>query len=668
MKPVASALHTALRQTEEILASNPGEAAHRAEAILKSAPRHPAATLLLASARRRQGAASEALALLGPLAKADRRNAVVLYELGESLAALGKTAEAVAAFRRAVAARPDMAIGWRALADLLFLSDDRRAADEAYRSYVAAPIGEPLIAEAAARQARGEAQAGEAALRRHLAARPHDVKALAMLAHSLLERSAFAEAAVLLETVLERHPSYVAARHGRALAHLKLNQPAAGVVADLEQVLAAQPDNLEARRMLGAAFMALGDAARAADAFEVALRADPNDPTLLCWYGEQLKYAGRREDAIAAFRRAIAIEPSHGLAWFRLGDVKTYRFKAEEESAMRKLSLGDNVKADHRTYLFYALARARADAGDAPQAFADYAAGAAIQRAEERYDAEATAAFTRRSKALFTQAFFETSRGGCADPDPIFVVGLPRSGSTLVEQILASHAEVEATTELPYLGVIAQRLAASIRTEPYPELLAGLSPSDREGLGEAYLDAARGLRKLGRPRFVDKLPENFQHVGLIHLILPNARIIDVRRNPMSSGFAVFRQHFGEGRAYSYDLRDIGLYYRDYVDLMTHWDRMLPGRVHRVIYDDLVSNTEMEIRRLLDYCGLTFESACLNFHESRRAVMTPSAEQVRRPIFTEGVDSWRPYEPWLGPLKDALGPALERWRGDEAPTG
>ncbi len=666
MKPVASALHTALRQTEEILASNPGEAARRAEAILKTAPGHPAATLLLASARRRQGAASEAFALLGPLAKADRRNAVVLYELGESLAALGKTAEAIAAFRRALAARPDMAIGWRALADLLFLAGDRRAGDEAYRSYVAAPIGEPLIAEAAAGQARGEAH--EAPLRRHLAARPHDVKALAMLAYSLLERSAFAEAAVLLETVLERHPSYVAARHGRALAHLKLNQPAAGVVADLEQVLAAQPDNLEARRMLGAAFMALGDAARAADAFEVALRADPNDPTLLCWYGEQLKYAGRREDAIAAFRRAIAIEPSHGAAWFRLGDFKTYRFTADEESAMRKLSLGDNVKADHRTYLFYALARARADAGDAARAFADYAAGAAIQRAEKPYDAEATAAYTRHSKALFTQAFFGTRGGGCADPDAIFVVGLPRSGSTLVEQILASHTEVEATTELPYLGVIAQRLAASIRTEPYPDLLAGLSPSDREGLGEAYLDAARGLRKLGRPRFIDKLPENFQHVGLIHLILPNARIIDVRRNPMSSGFAVFRQRFGEGRAYSYDLMDIGLYYRDYVDLMTHWDRVLPGRVHRVIYDDLVSNTEMEIRRLLDYCGLTFEPACLNFHESRRAVMTPSAEQVRRPIFTEGVDSWRPYEPWLGPLKDALGPALERWRGDDAPTG
>ena len=221
---------------------------------------------------------------------------------------------------------------------------------------------------------------------------------------------------------------------------------------------------------------------------------------------------------------------------------------------------------------------------------------------------------------------------------------------------------MEGTTELPYIGVIAERLSGSIRTQCYPDLLAGLTPSDRSDLAEAYLDAAAGHRKLGRRRFIDKKPENFQHIGLIHLILPEARIIDVRRSPMSSGFSIFRQHFGEGRRYSYDLAEIGRFYRDYVELMAVYDRALPGRVHRLIYDDLVSDTETVVRRLLDYCGLPFEEACLEFHKTSRAVMTPSAEQVRQPIFKTAVEDWRAYEPWLGPLRDGLGPALSDWRG------
>jgi predicted Zn-dependent protease len=663
MKPLASGLVRALRRAQERLETDPGEAARRAEAILRAAPRHPGATFLLAGARWRQGAPAEALALIAPLAKAEPGNAVVQYELGETLAALGRTSEAISAFRRAVDARSNMALAWRALGDLLFLSGDRAAADEAYRCYVAAAIDEPIIAVAAAAMERGRPEEAEPSLRRHLAARPHDVRALTMLADALMRRRAFAEAAVLLETVLDRHPGYVAARHGRAHAHFKLGQPVADVIADLTQVLAAEPNNADAWALLGSAFMMLSDAQAAAEAYAKSLAADPGNPERMVLYAEQLKYAGRREDAIAGYRRAIAVAPRHGEAWFRLGDVKTYRFTAEEENIMRALVASDDLDLSQRAYLYYALARARADAGDHGQAFADYAAGAALQRSLLPCDPTDSAIFTVGAHSLFAPSFFVTRAGrGQKDPDPIFVVGLPRSGSTLVEQILASHSQVEGTTELHYLDVIVQRLAASIRTERYPELLADLSPSDCADLGEAYLEAARGHRRLGRPHFIDKKPENFQHVGLIHLILPNARVVDVRRSPMSSGFSIFRQHFGEGRRYSYDLEEIGRFYRDYVDLMAVYDAALPGRVHRVIYDDLVSDTEAVIRRLLDYCGLPFEVTCLRFHETSRAVMTPSAEQVRRPIFTGAVEEWQAYEPWLGALKEGLGPALDDWRG------
>lgn len=672
MKPNASplsanwrkALALTLQDALDLLSSDPKEAGRQAKSILRSAPRHPGATLILASARRRQHEPAEALALIKPLVRSEPRNPLAQYELGEILAALGRSDDAIAAFRRAVALRPDLGHAWRALADLLFLSGDREAADEAYGRYVAGPLTETELVDAAAASARGDAAAAESLLRRHLADRPRDVRAMTMLADVIMRLDAFGEAAVLLNSVLERHPSHVAARHGRALAQLRLGQPAADVVADLKQVLAVEPDNDNARSLLGNAMAAMGDAAGAAEAFERMLAGRPDDLNALVWYGDSLKYAGRPDEAIDAFRRAIAIDARHGEAWFRLGDTKTYRFTAEEEASMRSLLAGDGVKPDQRVFLHYALARARADAGDWAQSFSDYAAGAALRRSLKPFDPDLMTTFVGRCKALFDRTFFAArAGGGRPDADPIFIVGLPRSGSTLVEQILASHSLVEGTAELPYVGLIADRLTASIRSETYPGVLAGLTPTNCSDLGEAYLDAARAHRRLGRPRFIDKMPENFQHVGMIQLTLPNARIIDVRRSPMASGFAIFRQHFGDSRAYAYDLGDIGRFYRDYVDLMALWDRALPGRVHRVVYEDLVTDTDAEIRRLLDHCGLPFEPACLTFHETKRAVMTPSAEQVRQPITARGVDEWRAYEPWLGPLREALGPALETWRGD-----
>ena len=311
--------------------------------------------------------------------------------------------------------------------------------------------------------------------------------------------------------------------------------------------------------------------------------------------------------------------------------------------------------------LHFALAKADEDEGHDAEAFGHYAAANALQRVVRTYDPDATTALVRRSKALFTPAFF-AERTGWGDPatDPIFIVGLPRSGSTLVEQILASHPQVEGTRELMDIQAMAD-WAGTQAPAPYPASLADLPRQVFAQLGHDYLARTRPQRRLGRPRFIDKAPWNFLHVGLIRLMLPNARIVDVRRHPLATCVSAYRQHFAGGFDFAYDLTDLGRYYANYVELMAHFDAVLPGHVTRVVYEDLVADTEGQVRRLLDHLGLPFEPACLRFYDTDRAVRTVSSEQVRRPIFRDGLDQWRNYEPWLGPLKDALGPALEAWR-------
>jgi hypothetical protein len=315
-----------------------------------------------------------------------------------------------------------------------------------------------------------------------------------------------------------------------------------------------------------------------------------------------------------------------------------------------------DLAGEDRLHLHFALGKALEDRGEADAAFAQYPAGARRRRQDQPYDPDALTAFVRRSTRLFTKAFLAArAGGGSSSPAPIFIVGLPRSGSTLIEQILASHSAVEGTMELPDIGYLAGGVTG------YPEGLAALPPAALAALGDAFVGGAEIHRKLGRPCFIDKMPNNFQHVGFIHLILPRATIIDARRHPLGAGFSAFKQLFARGQAFSDDLGDIGRYYRDYVELMAHFDDVMPGRVHRVIYEDLVEDTEGEVRRLLNHCGLPFEAACLRFHETDRPVRTVSSEQVRRPIYREGLDQWRRYEAHLGPLAEALGPALEGWR-------
>jgi len=322
-----------------------------------------------------------------------------------------------------------------------------------------------------------------------------------------------------------------------------------------------------------------------------------------------------------------------------------------------------NVRS--RAQMQFALGKALEDAKDYGGSFEAYREGNAVWRKTITHSADGVSAFVRRTKALFTREFFATRSGqGCDAADPIFILGLPRSGSTLLEQILASHSMIEGTRELPALNSVAKRLVDYERVgdSRYPEAIAGLTAEQLSAAGGKFLSATRVHRKRGRPFFIDKTPSNFHHLGLLHLILPNAKIVDARRHPLGCGFAIFKQYFPYGHSFGFDLTEIGRYYRDYVEFMAHFDTVLPGRIHRVFYEELVTDAETQIRRVLDYLGLPFEESCLRFHKTDRAVLTPSAEQVRQPIYTDAVEHWRNYAKWLGPLKAALGDVLDCYPG------
>ena len=656
--PVAGLIEAAARS----LAADPAGAERQAAAILRGAPGDPRALLILASARRRQGDPAAALAVLEPLARAHPRAAHTHYELGAARAARGDASAAVAALRQATSLNRELAEAWRALGDALFKAGDTAGADAAFAEHARAGVRDPRLKPAAEAVFRGDLAAAEQGLQAHLARQPNDVAALQMLAEVAARQGRMGDAEVMLHHALQLDASAAAVRFSYARI-LFQQQKAAEALPQVERLLAEAPREAPYRNLMAACLGLVGEYAGAIAVYEALLADYPRQPMIWLNYGHALRTVRRSADAVAAYKRCIDLAPGLGDAYWSLANLKVAPFTDSEVSAMRaQLDRGD-LGPEDRLHLNYALGKALEDAGDDEGSFRRYLAGADIRRQTARYDPEATADHVRRCKALFTPAFFQARAGG-GDPSdaPIFVLGLPRSGSTLVEQILASQPAVEGTMELSDLGFIAQRLGWTGRDDRYPEALADLGAADLAALGADYLQATRIHRKLDRPHFVDKMPNNVLHLGLIHLILPRARIIDARRHPLGACFSIFKQHFAQGHAYSYDLEHLGRHYRDYAELTAHIDAVLPARVHRVIYEDLVADTEGEVRRLLAYCGLPFDPACLRFYDNDRAVNTVSSEQVRRPIFREGLDRWRRYEPWLGPVKAALGPALAGWRG------
>jgi tetratricopeptide (TPR) repeat protein len=647
-------LESALQRVASLLRTDPALAAREATAILVSRPGHPLAMLFLGMARRQLDDLPGAIAVLEPLARRQPGSAAVHYELGITLGPAGRRHEALASLERAVALKPDVGEAWRLIAEHRMETGDPAGADAAWSNHVAITTAGPaLLGPAAALCANRPADA-ERLLRAHLARHPDDPAALRMLADLAMRATRWDDAVALLERCLALAPDLAAARHGYALA-LHEQHRTDEALAQIERLLAGEPGNPVYLNLKANVLERAGDHAGAVEAFETVLAGHPSNPRIWMAYGDALKTAGRSDDGIAAYRRSLDLAPGFGEAWWSLANLKTYRFLPADVAIMQaRLGRTDAADAD-RLHLHFALGKALEDEGRFAESFAHYAEGNRIRRAGIAYDAAATSEFVRRMISLYTREFVVQRQGwGCGAADPIFVVGLPRSGSTLVEQILASHSAVEATMELPDVAVLARSLADRA---PYPDVLARLDDDTSAALGERYLARTRRHRRTGASRFIDKMPNNWMHAGLIHLMLPEARIIDVRRDPMACCWSCFRQHFARGQHYTYSLEDLGRYYRDYVALMAHLDEVLPGRVLRVSYERLVEDTEAEVRRMLDHCGLDFEASTLRFYEAARAVATASSEQVRRPVYREALAQWRHFEPWLGPLRDSLGPAL-----------
>ena len=562
------------------------------------------------------------------------------------------------ALRRALKKDPARADLWLQLGDRLSARGDHAGAATAHRRHLAESRKAPVIAEAARLAGQGARDTAEHRLAHCLAADPDNLAATLLLGELLTRRGAHAAVEDLLAAWLTRTPRLVEVRRPYAIA-LYSQRKIPRAIAEIEQLLVLAPEDPLNRYLMAAAVGHVGDWRRAISLYRDLVAEQPDDPRRHLGLAKALQAVGRSEEAAAAYREGLSIDPGRADAWWGLANLKTGRFSDDDETVMRHRLQHQDLPAEDLVHLHYALGQAREDADDPAGAFSHYAAGARLRRERTSYSADAITGFTERCRSLFTPAFFAARRnGGHSSGEPIFIVGLPRSGSTLVEQILASHSMVEGTAELYELGDVARTMGGE-----FPKSLVPLDCEARTAMGAAYLEATRVYRKLGRPRFTDKMPRNFHYLGLIAVILPGARIIDVRRHPMANGFSVYKQLFSPGgQPFSYDLAEIGRYYRDYVSLMDHFDRVLPGLVHRVVYEDLVADVEGRTRALLTHCGLPFEPACLRFFETDRAVSSFSAGQVRRPVSRAGLDHWRAYEPWLAPLRDALGPVLETWRG------
>jgi len=661
-EPVGT-LEVALAHAARLLKSQPALASEQASEILKAVPAHPPARLILGVARRLQGEWAAALEVLEPLAREQPRWSAAQLELGIALGDAGRGSEAIAALRRATDLQSDLPDAWRLLADHLDASGDAAAADQARARFIKSANRDPRLMAAAAALVENRIPEAEALLRQHLRQHETDVAALRMLAEVAARLRRYPDAELLLSRCLELAPSFDAARHNYAVVLFRQTK-ADAALPEIERLLAREPRNPGYRNLKAAILAHLGDYSESIEVYESVLREYPDQPKVWLSYGHALKTARRHDDSVAAYRHGIRLQPSLGEAYWSLANLKTFRFSEADVAAIRAALAREDLAAEDRLHFEFALGKALEDREEYGEAFARYAAGSALRLELAPYDPDETSAYVRRCKALYTREFFAARAGaGSAAADPIFIVGMPRAGSTLLEQILASHPLVEGTMELPDISRMARDLAAEKPRDDgrrYPAVVAELDAGQLRALGEQFLAQTRVQRKTAAPYFIDKMPNNWLQVALIHLILPNSKIIDARRHPLGCCFSNFKQHYARGQSFSYSLQGVGRYYRDYVEWMAHVDAVLPGRVHRVHYERMIDDTEPEVRRLLAYCGLPFDERCLRFYENDRAVRTASSEQVRRPIYREGMDHWKHFEPWLGPLKAALGPVLERY--------
>ena len=622
---------------------------------------------LLALSQRQERRTSEALTTLDRLERDHPRFSRLYQERGHCYVMMNDAPRAIDAFRRAVALNSTLTASWSLLEGLYRLvGEPDHAAFAATQAahLIALP---PAVIAATDLYCDGELLAAEKLIREFLLTHGDHVEGMRLLARIGVDREVYDDAELLLAAVLERAPDHIAARHEYAsvlLARHKYSQARE----QLERLLAADPGNREFRTLYATVTVGLGDHDKAVAIYRDLLPAAPGAAQraeLHLSVAHSLKTLGRQREAIDEYRAAAAARPDFGDAYWSLANLKTYRFDALELERMRAAEASATTALVDRYHLCFALGKACEDRGNYAESWRHYEHGNALKRAESRYRPEPIELNTTNQKKVCTREFFAGRRGfGVVSTEPIFIVGLPRSGSTLIEQILASHSQVEGTQELadvPRLVLELQGREPDLGKPRYPAILAQMAREDFVRLAHRYLDDTRVYRT-GKPRFIDKMPNNFRHVGFIQLLFPNASIIDVRREPMACCFSNLKQLFARGQEFAYSVEDIARYYRTYLELMEHWDTVLPGRVLRIHHEDVVADLEASVRRLLEHCGLEFEPACLEFHKTERSVRTASSEQVRQPIFREGLDQWRHYEPWLGPLRETLGDALVRYRG------
>lgn len=665
----SATLDVALAHAGRLLESQPNLAVTQAEEILRTVGDHPPTRLLLAKAHAACGRNEEALLGLNLLTRSHPRWSNPWLESGLLLGRLGRGDEAIRALKTALQIAPNQPRAWITLADHLSAIGDAAGSEFALTQHLRHASADPELMAAGAALAENRIPEAEQRLRQRLQHAPTDVAAIRMLAEVAARLGRLEDSERLLARCLELAPTFHAARQNYAMVLHRANKPKEAL-AQIDALLATDPANPSARNLKAVVLCRIGDYAPAIELYDGILREYPDHGRIWLSFGHALKTAGQRDRAIAAYRRSIELDPGFGEAWWSLANLKTFRFEPADIAAMRTQLQRTDLDPEQHSQFEFALAKALEDAGEHAESFRCYESGNARRRAQLPYRSEDASQRVRRSVQLFTPDFLRARAGSGNDaPDPIFIVGLPRSGSTLVEQILSSHPSVEGTMELPEIISLTHDLRRSGgegRNTAYHDVLATLDAERLREMGGQYLANTRVQRKTGAPFFIDKMPNNFFHVGLIHLMLPRARIIDARRHPMACCFSGYKQYFARGQNFSYGLDDIGRYYRDYVALMAHFDEVLPGRIHRVVYEDMVDDTETQVRRLLDYCGLPFDPQCLRFFENDRPVRTASSEQVRQPIYRDGIDQWRHYEPWLGPLKAALGDVLDHY--PEPPPG
>jgi tetratricopeptide (TPR) repeat protein len=635
------------------------EALVAAELLAVAAPQNRDLLYLIAANQRCLNRIHAALETLQRMEQLHPRFSLLYQERGYCYTTLRDAPRAIEAFLRGVDINPALAKSWSMLERLFRMTGDARNAAAAAERISSLKNLPPEVVRAGSLFSDGDLSAAENILRAYLRTSSNDVEALRLLARIQHQRDVLDEAESLLEAALEVKPNYVAARldYVRVLID---RQKYLRAREETDTLLRLEPGNRAYLSLYAAACVGLGEYEPAIALYRELLAASPASADLHVSLGHSLKAVGRKKEAIESYQMAAAARPSFGDAWWSLANLKTYRFSQNEIVQMRAEEAAPGTDPVDRYHLCFALGKALEDRNEFAESWQFYERGNALKRAESRYHPDITEANTCKQVDVCTAQFFAARVGvGVPNLDPIFIVGLPRSGSTLIEQILASHSLVEGTHELSDI----QRIVVEIRgleDNRYPAVLAELAPEEFRRLGERYITDTRAYRQ-GKPFFIDKMPNNFCHIGLIHLMLPNAKIIDVRRDPMACCVSNLRQLFAKGQEFTYSIEDIARYYRTYLELMRHWDAVLPGRILRVWYEDVVEDLEGNVRRILEFCGLEFEPTCVEFYKTERSVSTASSEQVRRPIFLGGLLQWRNYEPWLGPLKDKLDDAPIRYR-------